>query len=476
MNLRNNYVIQISKPNAIQKLIPSALSYSGKYRGMEPIEYEDSPCIGITPDSITKETCHGNPFYYRTLFRFCRHFQQNSVNSYPYLSDTESIGKISRGANVKTLTECTENALMTMGISRETDEIRAVDELFHLIHRDDTELVLFYCSSRYDLPRLAVALNKRFPGKMIGCTTAGELSQFGFTEHSITGTCLSAKAIHSHCRLLSPLNSFDAQQAERYVKHLHSENIQPSHSFGLLLIDGLSCMEEQVTGMLYPQLHGMPLVGGSAGDDLKFQRTHIFADGQFHSNAAVVCLIESQVPFRTFRIQHFKPSSHKLVITEADPSKRRVIEIDGEPAAEAYANRLGLRVEQLGPAVFSEHPVIISIGGEHYIRAIQKCESDGSLTFFCAIDNGLVFSLAEGRDLDKNLQSSLEQLNRELGHVNLILGFDCILRRLECQSKGLIESVEQILKQFPFLGFSTFGEQYNSLHVNQTLTGVALGG
>jgi hypothetical protein len=210
----------------------------------------------------------------------------------------------------------------------------------------------------------------------------------------------------------------------------------------------------------------MSLVGGSAGDDLKFEKTHIYADGQFRSDAAAVCLVESRVPFRTVRIQHFLPTKDKLVITEADPSRRRVIEIDGEPAAEAYANRLGLRVDQLGPAVFSEHPAILSIGGEYYIRAIQTIEPDGSLTFYGAIDNGLVFSLAEGRDLDRNLQSGLDQLRQELGSVELILGFDCILRRLNAKARAWWNPSNGFWP-VPFLGFSTFGEQYNALHVSR---------
>jgi hypothetical protein len=370
----------------------------------------------------------------------------------------------------------TVSSVASLGISRQHDEQLAVEELYASIHRDDSEMVLFYCSSRYDLPRLAEAMKKYFPGQTLGCTTAGELSSYGFTEHSLTGASLSSKAVRARTRWLSPLSRFDARQAEIFAKALCSDGFRPDKSFGLLLIDGLSRMEEQVTALLYPQFQGMSLVGGSAGDDLKFEKTHIYADGTFLSDAAAVCLVEPRVPFRTFRIQHFNLTRDKLVITESDPSRRRVIEIDGMPAAEAYADRLGLRVDQLGSAVFSARPVILSIGGEYYIRSIQKIEPDGSLTFYCAIDNGLVFSLAEGRDLDRNLQSGLDQLRQDLGSIELILGFDCIQRRLECQSKGLVESVERILSQVPFLGFSTFGEQYNALHVNQTLTGVALGG
>jgi len=33
-----------------------------------------------------------------------------------------------------------------------------------------------------------------------------------------------------------------------------------------------------------------------------------------------------------------------------------------------------------------------------------------------------------------------------------------------------------VLKDYPVVGFSTYGEQFNSIHVNQTLTAIALGG
>ena len=43
-------------------------------------------------------------------------------------------------------------------------------------------------------------------------------------------------------------------------------------------------------------------------------------------------------------------------------------------------------------------------------------------------------------------------------------------------AKEGIPAVEQLLKDLPFVGFSTYGEQFNGIHVNQTLTGVAIGG
>ena len=42
---------------------------------------------------------------------------------------------------------------------------------------------------------------------------------------------------------------------------------------------------------------------------------------------------------------------------------------------------------------------MVRLGGAEYVRSIQKANPDGSLSFYCAIDEGLVLTLSEGRDL-----------------------------------------------------------------------------
>ncbi len=369
--------------------------------------------------------------------------------------------------------------VVKLGLSRETDEDRAVRELAAAIDQPGAGLGVFFCSSRYDLDRLATALNARFECPLLGCTSAGELSSAGgVQEGGIVGVTLSGGDITARVRMISDLHALTGDRAEALGRELLGEEggIQtPKPSFGLILLDGLSQAEEKTIATLHSTLKGLPIVGGSAGDDLRFETTHVFAEGRFEQDAAVLCLVTTSLPFRTFKTQHFRPTGRKMVITEADPEHRRVLEIDGEPAAEAYAGILGIPVSELGPSVFSTHPVILQLGNEYFVRAIQRVEPDGSLRFFCAIDSGLVLTLAEGHSLVENLQDQLSRLERELGSIGLIIGCDCILRRLEVQSKGLTGEVEALLQRHPFIGFSTYGEQYNSIHVNQTLTGVAIG-
>jgi len=366
------------------------------------------------------------------------------------------------------------------GASFSKNEELAVQELYDQIYQPDAEVVIFFCSSNYDLDKLGKALKTRFLCPLIGCTTSGEINSSGYHEGSLVGASLAASELKVHPRYIFPLSKFSMAGAEAMAASLRKElqlssDFNSEMMFGVFLVDGLSMLEERVISFIYSQFSGVPIIGGSAGDDIKFKSTEVYWDGHFVSDAAVFTIFETTLPFYIFKTQHFQPTGGKLVITEADPANRRVIEIDGEPAARKYAEILGLKIDKLTPMVFSNHPLMLKIGGEYYVRSIQKVNEDESLSFFCAIDNGLVLSVAEGIGLVDNLENQLLEVKKRIPNLKFILGCDCILRRLEIKEKKLIDNICQIIKDYPLIGFSTYGEQYNAVHVNQTLTGVAIG-
>jgi hypothetical protein len=45
---------------------------------------------------------------------------------------------------------------------------------------------------------------------------------------------------------------------------------------------------------------------------------------------------------------------------------------------------------------------------------------------------------------------------------------------MEAQEKQKTGAVSAILRDYGVVGFSTYGEQLNAMHVNQTMTGVAI--
>jgi len=363
-----------------------------------------------------------------------------------------------------------------------TDACEAAREFHAGVVQPNMALVVFFCSVEYDLEILALEIQRLFTGvPVIGCTTAGEIGPAGYRDHSISGASLPSGSFAAASGRIDRLQQFEAIQAQSVTQDLlqRLENLEPradtSNSFALLLIDGLSVREEPVARTLQNALGRLPLVGGSAGDGLCFGRTLVYSDGAFHTDSAVLALVTTQVPFRIFKTQHFIPTDRRVVVTAADSKHRIVSEIDGLPAAESYARFVGTDVQSLDPSRFAEQPIVVVIDGTNYVRSIQKVNPDGSLTFFCAIEEGLVLRGARGVDLVGNLEEAFAEIHAAIGQPQLVLGFDCILRKLEMTQRGLGDRVETAFRDNNAIGFSGYGEQHLGVHVNQTLTGIAIG-
>ena len=367
------------------------------------------------------------------------------------------------------------------GRSLQKDAEAAVLELRQAIETPEPDILIFFCSAEYDRTGLSKALKARFRCPIVGCTTAGEISPAGYQQGGIVAAAITSQKLKIHVHLLSPLSQMKASDfmdlALKMKKNLTpGTSFEKNRMFGLLLIDGLSKLEDEVIASLYSNLEGIPIIGGSAGDDLRFQETFVYADGAFHRDAAVFIMYETSLPFFTFQAQHFEPTDLKIVVTEADARNRIISEINGHPAAMEYARILGLRVEDLNPTVFSENPVMIRLGGDYYVRSIQKVNPDMSLSLFCAIEEGLVLTIGKGSDIAENLKQVIHGLHKDPDKAHLAIFCDCILRKLEVADKSLEEDCNRILSGITAVGFSTYGEQFNSIHVNQTLTGVIIHG
>ena len=274
--------------------------------------------------------------------------------------------------------------------------------------------------------------------------------------------------------LISDLKAFAEDPKPQELGMLAALNQE--NCFTLFLIDGLSMLEEPVIARIAHAIKGIPLIGASAGDGLDFGHTYVYHDGAFHENIAVLAVFDTSLPFVPLHIQHFVPTGERLVITEADIATRTVKEINGMPAVEEYAAAVGMTIDKLTPLVFAAHPVMLKIGGEYYVRSILKVNPDGSLTFFCAIDTGLVLTVAKhSTTLIENLEAGLAEVRKTIFHPALIFASDCILRRLEMKQYGELDKVKSVLAQYPLIGFSTYGEQFGAVHGNHTLTVLALG-
>lgn len=378
------------------------------------------------------------------------------------------------------------DASSTCGIcvvaSDKTSVSEAVEELKAGLKGADLGHLIVFFASDYDASELASALTQAFAGlPCSGCSTAGGIGPFGMMDGGILAVAFPRTGFRIHTGVIENITAFGVERASEVVRQLKSRltpNADGRHGdrvFGVMLIDGLSNAEEPIVAAVHWAFDDMQLVGGSAGDGLTFHRARLIHDGQALENAAILILVETDYAFRIFKTENFEPTPIKLVVTAANAEARIVYELNAEPAAREYASAIGLMPDELGPFSFASYPLVVKVGGSYYCRSIRNMNQDGSLSFFCAIDEGLVFTVARPMDMLRATADTLDEIDRTLGGIDLVLGFDCILRRLDAETRQIRRSMEDLYKRYRLVGFHTYGEQLNSMHLNQTLTGVAFG-
>lgn len=360
-------------------------------------------------------------------------------------------------------------------------ELVAQDLARQLIH-PHLGFVLFFCSAEYDLQGLGETLDQYFGGiNLVGCTSAGEITAQGYDRGCVSAIGFDHRSFSIASALIDEMERFsliDAQQlVERLVSDCRNNELATikGHSFALTLLDGLSSREEVVLGALSAAFGSIPHFGGSAGDDNHLTHTHVYYNGEFHTGAAVVVLFNTWLDFEVFSTHHILPRSEKLVVTRADSTSRRVYELNAAPAALEYAELIGVPLGALDFLVFAAHPLAVRIGGQYYVRSIQRVNDDLSLTFYCAVENGIVLTAMQPGPLLPDLQNVFEGLRERLGPLLLTIGCDCFLRRLEIEGRDGVAPVSAFLRSQNVIGFNTYGEQLNGMHINQTFTGVAIG-
>lgn len=66
------------------------------------------------------------------------------------------------------------------------------------------------------------------------------------------------------------------------------------------------------------------IAGGSAGDDLKFQKTFASYNGTVVSDGAVILFVKTPLPFFIQKENIFKPTGSRTKITQADTRIRKI--------------------------------------------------------------------------------------------------------------------------------------------------------
>lgn len=360
------------------------------------------------------------------------------------------------------------------GYTDESSPIAAAAKLREIVHGGPGGLLIYFASSSYQPEALSWAIKKEFwQSKVIGCTTAGELSPAGLTKNSLVGLFLPSSYLHGvELAVVTELGK-GAAGAGKAVTYLAKKfgkkplELDPKEFVGIVLPDGLSGGEEELMIAL-GGVTDAPFVGGSAGDDLKFEKTSVFCEDKAYSDAAVLALIHLKVPYHIVKTQSFSMRDETLTATEVILKNRSVLKFDDKPAAEAYAEALGVNRDALDDKLLTSHPLGLSVGNTPYVRSPQQVLDNQEVKFYCRVEQGSQLRVLYNTDIVGDTKKAIDQTEFNLGRpIGAMVVFNCILRHLEMESRGITRDFVASFGARHFVGFSTYGEQYVG-HVNQT--------
>jgi hypothetical protein len=350
-----------------------------------------------------------------------------------------------------------------------------VSDLLGQLKGFEARALIFFASSYFDATiseKLSAAFGK---ATVFGCTTAGEIISGKMLKGSVVAMAIDKDTVGdlSVAVLENVKDRADVKPAfHEFENHFNGplRKMDLAKYAGIVLVDGLSGKEEQIMDQI-GDYTDLTFIGGSAGDDLKFQATHLYANGKVYTNAALLVLLHVRNGFEIIKTQSFNVLDKKLLVTKASTAGREVAEFNGKPAALAYAEAVGTTVLD-APNHFMHHPVGLMINGEPYVRSPQRLNGK-SMVFYCNLPQGMEVSLLESTDIVKDTRKALAAAKNGNGPVVGLINFHCILRTLELEKKGQTEAYGQVFTDVPTIGFSTYGEEYLG-HINQTATMLVL--
>lgn len=351
-------------------------------------------------------------------------------------------------------------------------------------------LVLF-ASSNYDYKILLAAVHKACrPALLVGCSSAGEFIGTRQGEGSVSGLALRSSEMVFSASIGRGIQSNYKAAVKEMVSPFKGMN-QTEHPFriALVLVDALAGHAENVVEELTLLTAGRyQLVGGGAGDDAHFQKTHLFFGEEAVTDAVVALEILSKKPIGIGVGHGWEPATLPMRVTESEGF--RLVSLNAIPAVEIFqehAEKTGRPFDVAQPVPFFLHNILgIDTGSGYKLRVPLSINPDGSVNCAAEIPEGSTVSImstsaeSAAQAASRATAAALDKLH---GHpLEVALFFDCVATRLRLGKEfGFeLETLQAALKGAPFAGFNTYGQiaraegQFSGFH-NCTAVVCAIG-
>ena len=216
----------------------------------------------------------------------------------------------------------------------------ALDMAVASLDGQSAQAAMVYAGVDFDLDIVAKEIKARFPDLLVvGCTTDGEIAGGeGFLEDSLVITLFASDSIQftvgiGRNAISDPLTAAKDAVA---MAHAGSEN---APSLCISLLEGLGTnIHHLVEGIRSAVGADVPVVGGAAGDQLRFEGTRPMCGDVVTSDAVVVLMLHGPLVVSTGVSTGYTPLGQSHPVTKADGPV--VHQIDDRPAADLYADYL----------------------------------------------------------------------------------------------------------------------------------------
>jgi anti-sigma regulatory factor (Ser/Thr protein kinase) len=345
-----------------------------------------------------------------------------------------------------------------------SDELEKVID-FSLFTNEKNILVQLFCGQSHEtLKYLIQTLRKHLPqATCISTTTDGEICTTQVT------TLSSVISISVFEKTTLKIASSQKEDSFKMGEDLASQIIEENTKLLILFSDG-TCInaEEFLKGI--SAYKNVPICGGMAGDNGKFEKTYIAAQEKIFSQGVVgVSLNSDDLEVIGDYKFDWKPIGVEHTIDKV--IKNRVYLIDGIKSVDFYKKYLGDGVSDI------EFPLIVQQKGIPKARAVIAKHTDGSLSFGGNLHVGEKVKIGFGnaKSLLKNPLNTSKKLQDK--DIDAFFLYSCMARRRYIPDLIHLQP-QSFAKTAPTAGFFTYAEFYhhagkNEL-LNQTLTFVAL--
>jgi hypothetical protein len=351
------------------------------------------------------------------------------------------------------------------------------------------ELVLVFCTPRYDLPRLLAGVRSATGGALlIGCTGSGELvggQHLGFGG-GVGVLAMTAGPYRFGVASAADLEGLLDEAGQSLARASRAQAGSSPHAAALLLTDSLlGDLQQFVQGVYRVTGPQVAIVGGAAGDEQRFVASSLFHGDAVLRKGALVLWIASDRPLRVVTRHGWEPSGPLQIVTRAEGTE--ILELGGRAAAAVYREQLGLP-DDLSPEAFWACAVqrpfgLLQPDGSHVIRTARAATPRGGLTIQgCVPQVGSAVQIMRG-DCEALLGVIDEVVGAALSDradAAVLLTFSCAARALVLRDRAQEEAarLQAAAGGVPAFGFHCCGEFARTSGVlathNATLTAVAL--